>query len=100
MEGKEDFNKQVEEQAEYFREPVERLFEISRGNVNFVNYTKTLPKVNPVTFEELLIPLAEELDAYAEKGMGDLEYSDRTYQLFRQLVISMARDFKISAHED
>jgi hypothetical protein len=48
-------------------------------------------RVNFVTFEELLEPLAEHIDSYTGSNMGDLEYTKETINLFKKLVDSMSK---------
>lgn len=45
---------------------------------NFVKKFKSNRKVNFATFENVLIPLAEEIDAYTGNTMGDLQYSKKS----------------------
>lgn len=64
---------------------------------NALKYVKSVSKhdwVNDVTFDEVLAPLAEHIDSYAARQMGDLEYSKKTFTLFYDLVDSMAADHK------
>ena len=49
-------------------------------------------RVNSVTFDELLVPLANHLDDYADRMMGDLEYSKKTFAAFKSLVDLMTAD--------
>jgi hypothetical protein len=52
------------------------------------------PHINDVSYEEYLLPLAEYLDSYADRDMGDLEFSDKTFKAFAALVDSMNADMK------
>jgi hypothetical protein len=74
--------------------------EVNEGQApNALKYVKQVSKhdwVNDVTFDEVLVPLAEHIDSYADRHMGDLEYSKRTFELFYDLVDSMAADHKES----
>lgn len=66
---------------------------------NALKYVKQVSKhdwVNDVTFDDVLAPLAEHIDSYADRHMGDLEYSKETFKLFYALVDSMAADHKES----
>lgn len=74
---------------------------ISQVNVNESNSADSLKylkskykdqRVNSVTFEEVLEPLANHIDDYTGVSMGDLEYSGETIKLFKQLVNAMAND--------
>ena len=49
-------------------------------------------RVNSVTFDEILVPLANHLDDYADRMMGDLEYSKKTFAAFKSLVDLMTED--------
>ena len=49
-------------------------------------------RVNSVTFDEVLVPLADHLDDYADRMMGDLEYSKKTFAAFKALVDLMTSD--------
>ena len=49
-------------------------------------------RVNSVTFDEILVPLANHLDDYADRMMGDLEYSKKTFATFKSLVDLMTAD--------
>ena len=49
-------------------------------------------RVNSVTFDEVLVPLANHLDDYADRMMGDLEYSKATFSAFKKLVDLMVID--------
>ena len=49
-------------------------------------------RVNSVTFDEVLVPLANHLDDYADRMMGDLEYSKKTFAAFKALVDLMTAD--------
>ena len=49
-------------------------------------------RVNSVTFDEILVPLANHLDDYADRMMGDLEYSKKTFAAFKSLVDLMTAD--------
>lgn len=55
------------------------------------------PHINSVSYEEYLLPLAEYLDTYGERGMGDLEFSPSTFAAFSNLVASMNKDMEDSA---
>jgi hypothetical protein len=57
-------------------------------------------RVNFVTFEELLEPLAEHIDSYTGASMGDLEYPKETANLFKKLIDSMAQAHIDGADED
>jgi hypothetical protein len=50
--------------------------------------------INNVSYEEYLLPLAEYLDSYADRRMGDLEFSSKTFKAFSALVDSMNADMK------
>lgn len=50
--------------------------------------------VNDVTFKEILVPLAQHLDDYVSRHMGDLEYSPKTFDVFKKLVDLMVADHK------
>ena len=50
--------------------------------------------INNVSYEEYLLPLAEYLDSYADRHMGDLEFSKKTFTAFYNLVQSMNADMK------
>lgn len=49
-------------------------------------------RINSVTFDEVLVPLAIHLDDYADREMGDLEYSKKTFAAFKALVDLMIVD--------
>jgi len=49
-------------------------------------------RVNSVTFDEVLVPLANHLDDYEDRMMGDLEYSKSTFATFKKLVDLMVID--------
>ena len=49
-------------------------------------------RVNSVTFDEVLVPLANHLDDYENRMMGDLEYSKATFAAFKKLVDLMVID--------
>lgn len=55
------------------------------------------PHINSVSYQEFLLPLAEYLDTYSERGMGDLEFSPNTFAAFSNLVDSMNNDMEESA---
>jgi len=57
----------------------------------YVNTTSKNPKVNLVTFDELLIPLAQHLDSYTGESMGDLEYPKEVLNTFKKLTDGMAK---------
>ena len=48
-------------------------------------------RINSVTFEEVLEPLASHIDSYTGSSMGDLEYTATTITLFKRLVDAMAQ---------
>jgi len=50
--------------------------------------------INNVSYEEYLLPLAGYLDTYADRRMGDLEFSKKTFTAFYNLVQSMNADMK------
>lgn len=58
----------------------------------YVKATYKKEEVNSVTFDEVLIPLADHLDIYVDRGMGDLEYSKETMAAFKKLVDLMVKD--------
>ena len=49
-------------------------------------------RVNSVTFDEVLVPLANHLDDYEDRQMGDLEYTKETFTAFKKLVDLMVAD--------
>ena len=66
----------------------------NRYNHELEKYVKAATKndkVNFVTFEELLIPLAQHLDSYTGSSMGDLEYTKDVLNIFKKLVDGMAK---------
>jgi hypothetical protein len=64
---------------------------VSHAMESYVKKAASNDKVNDVTFDEVLIPLAQHLDSYTGTNMGDLEYTKTTLDLFKKLVDSMAK---------
>lgn len=64
---------------------------VSHAMESYVKKAAANDKVNDVTFDEVLIPLAQHLDSYTGSSMGDLEYTKTTLDLFKKLVDSMAK---------
>lgn len=50
--------------------------------------------INNVSYEEYLLPLAEYLDQYADRNMGDLQFSTGTFKAFYMLIANMNADMK------
>lgn len=77
---------------------------INEGNsTELTKYVKSKYKddrVNFVTFEELLEPLADHIDNYTGATMGDLEYTKDTINLFKKLVDSMTKDHQDGSDMD
>ena len=71
------------------------LFESNSQCVGAVKSAMRSKKVNSVTFNEVVLPLAKEIDSYSDtsRNMGDLSYSPKTVDLFIKLTQSMAADF-------
>ena len=72
----------------------EFLNEAARSNeaLKYVTSKYKDQRVNSVTFDEILVPLANHLDDYADRMMGDLEYSKKTFAAFKSLVDLMTVD--------
>ena len=72
----------------------EFLNEAARSNeaLKYVTSKYKDARVNYVTFDEILVPLANHLDDYSDRMMGDLEYSKKTFAAFRSLVDLMTED--------
>jgi len=72
----------------------EFLNEAARSNeaLKYVTSKYKDARVNYVTFDEILVPLANHLDDYADRQMGDLEYSKKTFAAFKALVDLMTVD--------
>jgi hypothetical protein len=72
----------------------EFLNEAARSNeaLKYVTSKYKDDRVNSVTFDEVLVPLANHLDDYADRQMGDLEYSKKTFAAFKALVDLMTVD--------
>jgi hypothetical protein len=72
----------------------EFLNEAARSNeaLKYVTSKYKDDRVNSVTFDEVLVPLANHLDDYADRQMGDLEYSKKTFAAFKALVDLMTAD--------
>ena len=70
------------------------LNEAARSNeaLKYVTSKYKDQRVNSVTFDEILVPLANHLDDYADRMMGDLEYSKKTFAAFKSLVDLMTED--------
>ena len=70
------------------------LNEAARSNeaLKYVTSKYKDQRVNSVTFDEILVPLANHLDDYADRMMGDLEYSKATFAAFKKLVDLMVID--------
>lgn len=77
------------------------LLKENSGQSQAVNVVKSAissgEHINSVSYEEYLLPLAEYLDTYGERGMGDLEFSPNTFAAFSNLVDSMNKDMEESA---
>ena len=87
--------KNIKTFEEFVNENNQPVNEASQGGAEqHVKKSMKLDYVNDVTFDEVLVPLAQHMDGYAEQGMGDLEYSKATFELFKKLVDSMAKDHK------
>jgi hypothetical protein len=65
---------------------------ISNEALKYVTSKYRDQRVNSVTFDEVLVPLANHLDVYADRQMGDLEYSKKTFAAFKALVDLMTAD--------
>ena len=85
----------------YFKQFEQHLNESNRLNEKSGDAVKTVNDainsgdyINNVSYEEYLLPLAEYLDSYADRNMGDLEFSKKTFTAFYNLVQSMNADMK------
>ena len=80
--------------SESLNESIEPLNEAARSNeaLKYVISKYKDDRVNSVTFDEILVPLANHLDDYADRMMGDLEYSKKTFATFKSLVDLMTAD--------
>lgn len=102
-------HKKVKEAERNFQEALGRehvdyddeLLESNRLNEKSGDAVKTVNDainsgdyINNVSYEEYLLPLAEYLDSYADRHMGDLEFSKKTFTAFYNLVQSMNADMK------
>jgi len=72
----------------------EFINEAARSNeaLKYVTSKYKDQRINSVTFDEVLVPLANHLDDYADREMGDLEYSKKTFAAFKALVDLMVVD--------
>jgi hypothetical protein len=70
------------------------IYESSNMATSYVKSASNNSYVNAVTFKDTLSPLAQELDSYSKRGLGDLEYSQKTFKLFKALIDSMSADHK------
>jgi len=72
----------------------EFINEAARSNeaLKYVTSKYKDQRINSVTFNEVLVPLANHLDDYADREMGDLEYSKKTFAAFKALVDLMVVD--------
>jgi hypothetical protein len=75
-------------------EEFETVDEAARSNEALKHVTSKYKddRVNFVTFDEVLVPLANHLDDYTDRMMGDLEYSKKTFVAFKALVDLMTAD--------
>lgn len=82
----------------YFKLFEQHLNEAKQGNAvkTVQNAINSGEHINNVSYEEYLLPLAEYLDSYADRSMGDLEFSKKTFSAFSDLVQSMNADMKES----
>ena len=69
-------------------EEFETVDEAARSNEALKHVTSKYKddRVNFVTFDEVLVPLANHLDDYTDRMMGDLEYSKTKFVAFKALV--------------
>jgi len=72
----------------------EFINEAARSNeaLKYVTSKYKDQRINSVTFNEVLVPLANHLGDYADREMGDLEYSKKTFAAFKALVDLMVVD--------
>jgi len=91
--AKEAGDKEFEFEGKTFKVE-EALVNEGRGTSALEKYVKSKYKdqrVNSVTFEELLEPIAIHIDAYTGATMGDLEYNSNVINDFKKLTDSMAQ---------
>jgi hypothetical protein len=73
----------------------ESIINEKQGTSDLENYIKSKLKdrrINPVTFEEVVDPLAIHIDTYTGSTMGDLEYTKNTINTFKKLVDLISKD--------
>jgi len=89
-----DTNKKIETYIDNMYKPSKAFVAEGRGTSSLEKYVKSKYKdqrVNQVTFEELLEPIAIHIDAYTGANMGDLEYESNVIYDFKELTDSMAQ---------
>ena len=80
--------------------PKPKMISESSMAKSYVKSAASNSYVNSVTFDDVLLPLAQELDTYSSRGMGDLEYSKETLSAFKKLVDLMKKDHKEADDND
>ena len=88
-------------EAERYMTETEEEVEVS-SPVRKESVTVTLgPDTNPTTWEEVIQPVIDEVNAYADPStnMGDLLYSEKTVDLLNQFLDSFNADHSDNAEE-
>jgi hypothetical protein len=93
-EAKKHVNESIDKAYESCKSIDESVIAEARNTSELEKYVKSKYKdqrVNPVTFEEVLEPLAIHIDSYTGVSAGDLDYTAPTITAFKKLVDSMAK---------